>query len=118
MKDLGNSLLLATDFGLWEFNKARKSFNRPACNLQDSALLFHKRIVTILECPHEKNFHNWIMIGDSLLKIDSDFSILERRYFPNQADVWRCDGEGIFWFASQDLGVFIGMIREIVRQSI
>lgn len=106
IRDRGHSLLLATSSGLWEFNKFSKVFDRPKCGTKDQALFYNNTIAGFLQCPHTSNPHNWISIGNSLVQIGDDLTIVQKCYTPHNLglwsliSVWRCDSDGMLWFAN------------------
>ncbi|MEJ1239258.1 ATP-binding protein [Chryseolinea sp. T2] len=106
IRDRGSCLLLATPSGLWDFNKSSKMFSRPRCEPKDEDLFFNSRIAGFLQCPHDKDPHNWISIGNSLIQITDDLTIIQKCYTPHNLglwsliSVWRCDTGGMLWFAN------------------
>lgn len=106
IRDRGQSLLLATTSGLWEFNKLSKSFQRPNCDVKDADLFYKNRIAGFLQCPHTDRPHHWISMGNTLIQITDNLTVIQRCSTPHDLglwsliSVWRCDVEGMLWFAN------------------
>lgn len=97
MLDRGSSLFIFTTLGLWEFNKASKTFNRPQLNPADTTLLFQR--------PTYWQGHNWLRLDDwILLKVDSAFSIIHQVQIPKELwaiiNSWDIDSQDIFWITT------------------
>ena len=103
IKDLGSSLLLATGFGIWIFDKTTKSYSRPVCRPGDTTFLYQNPVQAIVESPHVKEKFIWLKLPQNLVKIDSAFSVVQTFEFPIGVtmEVVHCsrDREGVFWFA-------------------
>ena len=102
LKDLGNSLLLATGFGLWIFDKETKSYTRPQCRPEDSTLLYPNPAALYRESPNIKENFTWLQSGKNLMKIDSSFHVVQKFEIPEEIDMWDIhasrDSDGVFWF--------------------
>ncbi len=101
LKDLGTTLLLTTQEGLWIFDKQLKSFTRPACPPLDSAVLYHSVFREILTSPHVKEKNTWLRTQSGLIMLDSNFSVTRKFDFPEgiiPTSRWGRDNEGVFWF--------------------
>ena len=106
IRDRGPSLLLATTSGLWQFNKSSQDFLRPKCANKDTTLFYKSRIAGFLQCPHTGVPHNWISIGNTLIQVTDDLTVIQKCLTPHNLglwsliSVWRCDVEGKLWFAN------------------
>jgi ligand-binding sensor domain-containing protein len=113
LKDLGHSLLMATGFGLWIFDKTTKLYSRPKCNPADSAFLFQNPIHQFLENVYSKENFTWLRINKSLIKMDSAFSVVQKFELPNENGFhYAFDSEGVFW-CSGDYNSNTGLIGTI-----
>jgi signal transduction histidine kinase/DNA-binding response OmpR family regulator/ligand-binding sensor domain-containing protein len=102
-EDQGSSILVATERGLWSFDKITKTFCRPTCNAKDSTLLFHTPIGYI--GPKDRF---WIIIPGAMLKLGPDLSILQRFDFsPEFYFIAHAIGQdGILWFGHWNQGLY------------
>jgi hypothetical protein len=100
IRDLGPSLLMTTGYGLWTFDKKNRVFRRPPCNPADTITLFAPQRIVYF---NKRNHETWLHVRpNSLVKIDSNFSIVHRFVPPqdvfiaaNKLDV---DNDGVIWF--------------------
>jgi signal transduction histidine kinase/DNA-binding response OmpR family regulator/ligand-binding sensor domain-containing protein len=99
-RDLSHSLLLATDVGLWEFDKTLKTFHRPKCDPKDSSSLFHSEIFRFVGVGN-----NWIQKRDTLIRINSDLSVVQKIHFPYGVGSWGSDDDGVLWFYQYGRGL-------------
>ncbi len=99
IKDFGSYLLVATEYGLWKFDKSSGNFSRPIFNRADSAFLHESTFIVFSEPPGIDPNYLWVRTGNSWIKIDKTISILERFDLPDslgpQASDW---GKGAYWF--------------------
>jgi hypothetical protein len=79
--DDGETLLLCTSQGLWNFNKQTKSFFRPNCSPSDSALLYNRNIRKVFK----ERDHYWIWLDYALVKVSEDFTVAYTLDFDNVA---------------------------------
>jgi len=115
IKDDGKFLLLGTAAGLWKFDKEKKNFIRPPCASADSTLLYGGVVSRIFQ--HDT--HCWLWIDQQLVRVDRNFSrtqSLDFRRLHEKFDTTKSqedarvreiaeDAAGIFWIASQGLGL-------------
>lgn len=104
-KDEGSTLLLATGQGFWSFDKATKTFKRPACNPRDSAFLFQTPFYGILKVV-DNNL--WVIGGDNnLVKLGPDLSVLQKKKWPNvPVNSLDIGEDNVFWFGTWWDGVY------------
>ena len=96
--DLGPSILLSTDIGLWIFDKDSKKFSRPPIHPADTTLLFS----FILTKAKDNVNNTWLFFSPSrtLIKINSQFKVLQRINLPEGLPLGNgdVDKDGVFWF--------------------
>ncbi|MBL7851766.1 MAG: response regulator, partial [Cyclobacteriaceae bacterium] len=109
LADRGNSLLVATAKGLWEFDKSSESFKRPALKPIDSSLLYRSEINSILDFPDRMGESIWLVSGQRLIEVDSAINILRIVNLPHgirTKELGR-DNDGVFWFSAGTGGLGI-----------
>jgi signal transduction histidine kinase/DNA-binding response OmpR family regulator/ligand-binding sensor domain-containing protein len=101
-EDMGSSILVATERGLWSCDKTTKTFSRPVCNAKDSSFLYNTPIFYV---GPKDNF--WIGVQGGMLKLGPDFSILKRIDFPPNFYVssFSFAKDGIIWFGTWNDGL-------------
>ena len=107
LRDEGDSLVLTTREGIWSFDKATQTFERPPCNPKDSALLYHSQIFPVHKSKKSSENY-WIDLGQgSFVKVGPDLSPIQRiNYTGPFSTVRNIDGEDVFWFGTQGQGLF------------
>ncbi|MEO5600556.1 MAG: hypothetical protein ABIR06_06495 [Cyclobacteriaceae bacterium] len=109
LHDRDSVLLLASQEGLWNFNKATKKFRRPVCHPRDSSLLYYSTIVFILSHEEEPDYLWLIMVGaqHKLVKVDRNFSIVHlETHAPLNGEFAVIDQEGSMWFTTHAEGLY------------
>jgi signal transduction histidine kinase/DNA-binding response OmpR family regulator/ligand-binding sensor domain-containing protein len=119
IRDRGSYFLIATERGLWKFDKKKKEFFRPHYNKRDSSVLADATMFVA-----EEKDHYWIKSFEKdervLLKLDTNLNVVQRvdvsvalKKFdpqgiaPQMADEWvDHDRDGKFWIATLGLGLF------------
>ena len=101
--DLDSILWIASQEGLWIFDKKDKTFQRPSGNPADTALLNHT-VFQYIEGPRPNVIDGqlWIWDNQRMLKLDHKFRIVKRFDFPEgfRPASFARDKEGVCWFTS------------------
>ncbi len=101
LKDLGSSILMTSNKGLWLFEKETKKFSRPPCLPKDTTLLWSQSINAINN-PNPKDNTMWFRVDRDVIVLDESYSIIKRIKLPELrfrgAPVF--DKEGVCWLAS------------------
>lgn len=101
-------LVLATENGLWRFNKSTQTFNRPSCNTRDSAWIYNTRFFDIFRDRHTGEL--WLVDDLAFSRINADFSLAQRLELPGgRSGVgvmgFDRDKHGVFWIATWRQGL-------------
>ncbi len=102
MKQFGHYLLIGTSGdGLWLFDKQRKYFLRPPA--KDSLLFNGLNVTGFINPATQHDKHIWIITQHHFLKIDDQFSILQKLDLPEKVVPANaaCDKDGVLWYPSQ-----------------
>jgi len=101
IRDFGGFLLLATEKGLWKFDKKTKSFHRPKVRPGDESWLSYSSVVRFLGKLTAEN-ETWMYVQHNLIRVDSNFFIQKRFPLPDSVTMLALDREksGVLWFGS------------------
>ena len=97
--DRDTYLLIATQKGLWKFDKAKRIFTRPQCDPKDSAFLYNASIWDIIDGPKYDFNETWLALQTGLVKVNEELSIVQRFDYPAgyEPDLRARDKDGVFW---------------------
>ena len=97
--------LIASQAGLWKFNKKTKSFSRPQCNPGDSSLLYQSWAMFL---DSGTNNTIWLLLSGKLVMVNQGLSIVHRFQLPVGFFFHNLvvDKEGTLWLASFTQGLY------------